>query len=429
MTEIPRDRVLDGTVSLMQDGYRFISKRCERYQTDVFETRLMLEKTLCMRGEEAARLFYDEEKFMRHGAAPTRLQKSLFGEGGVQGLDEEMHRRRKEMFMSVMSPEQIEELVRLTRERWEAALGRWKHLEKVVLFYAARRILTRAVCEWAGVPLGASEVRRRTNDFGAMIDGAGGIGVRHWKSRRARARAEVWIGDIIEDVREGRRTVPEDRPLHAVAWHRDANGERLDRHVAAVEMLNFLRPTVAVARYIAFVALALHDHPQYRDSLQSGADEEIEHFVQEVRRYYPFFPFVAARVKESFAWNGYHFPEGVRTILDLYGTNHDPRIWDEPATFRPERFAEWEDDAFQLIPQGGGDHYHQHRCAGEWITIDLMKEAVRLLTQTMAYEVPQQDLRVPLSRIPAVPNSRFVMQNVRPSGEQIREGQTTTHPQ
>lgn len=235
--------------------------------------------------------------------------------------------------------------------------------------------------------------------------------------------------DLIEDVRQGRRSVPEDRPLHAVAWHRDANGEQIDRHAAAVEVLNFLRPTVAVARYIAFVALALHDHPQYRDSLQSGTDEEIEHFVQEVRRYYPFFPFVAARVRDSFTWNGYHFPEGERTILDLYGTNHDPRIWEEPASFRPERFAEWEDDAFQLIPQGGGDHYHHHRCAGEWITIALMKETVRLLTQSMDYEVPQQDLGVPLSRIPAIPNSRFVIKNVRPRDEQIREGQTTTRPQ
>lgn len=71
--------------------------------------------------------------------------------------------------------------------------------------------------------------------------------------------------------------------------------------------------------------------------------------------------------------------------------------------FRPERFSHWEGSAFTFITQGGGDHYSDHRCAGEWITIALMKTAVRLLTTAMRYDVPEQDLRIELSRIPAIP--------------------------
>src|SRR5215216_5272322 len=107
MAKNPRDKMLDSSLALMLDGYRFITKRCRRYRSDIFETRLMLQRTICMRGEEAARVFYDNDRFKRKGAAPGRLQETLLGRGGVQGLDGDAHRHRKQMFMSLMSPESI----------------------------------------------------------------------------------------------------------------------------------------------------------------------------------------------------------------------------------------------------------------------------------------------------------------------------------
>ena len=42
-----------------------------------------------------------------------------------------------------------------------------------------------------------------------------------------------------------------------------------------------------------------------------------------------------------------------------------------------------------------------------------MKTIARLLTREMRYDVPEQDLTIDLRRMPAVPNSRFVMTNLR----------------
>ncbi len=118
-------------------------------------------------------------------------------------------------------------------------------------------------------------------------------------------------------------------------------------------------------------------------------------------------------MREEFDWRGRRFAEGTWALLDLYGTNHDARIWGDPETFRPERFRQWDGSAFDFIPQGGGDHHRDHRCAGEWITIELVKRAVRLLTGSMSYGLPEQDLRISLSRMPAIPESRFVVSDVR----------------
>jgi len=38
---------------------------------------------------------------------------------------------------------------------------------------------------------------------------------------------------------------------------------------------------------------------------------------------------------------------------------------------------------------------------------------VRLLTTAMQYDVPEQDLRIDLTRLPAIPESGFVISNVR----------------
>ncbi len=80
---------------------------------------------------------------------------------------------------------------------------------------------------------------------------------------------------------------------------------------------------------------------------------------------YPFFPFVAARVRRDFESNGRRFEAGTRTLLDLHGTNHDDRLWTSPYAFEPDRFRAWDGNPHTLIPPGGGDRYSQHRCARE----------------------------------------------------------------
>lgn len=415
MARMPHAGTWDSTLSFLTEGYRFIGNRCERYQSDVFETRVLLQRTICMRGEEAARLFYDSQRFQRQDAAPRRLQTTLLGEGGVQALDGDTHRHRKQMFMSLMTPQRIAHLAALSAEQWRQYGAKWQTMSTVVLFDEVQEMLCRAVCAWAGVPLEEKEVGRRTADLAALIEASGAVGPRHWRGRVARRRSERWIADLIEAVRARRVQAPEESAIQAIAWHRDIHGELLTKKVAAVEMINLLRPTVAVGRFITFTALALHDHSEYRRKLVDQGEPYYEWFVHEVRRFYPFFPAAVARVRNDFEWKGYFFPRGTRALLDLFGTDRDARVWQKPDEFLPERFARWNDSAFNFIPQGGGDHYKDHRCAGEWITVELMKLGLKALTTSIAYDVPDQDLSVSLSRVPTLPKSRFIITNVRPA--------------
>ena len=403
----------DSTLALLNEGYAFIPRRCQRYRSDIFETRLMLTKAICMTGEEAAEVFYEPGRFTRKGALPQTTLRLLQDRGSVQVMDGEAHRWRKRMFMSLMTPEGVKQLVDAMTDEWRARIGKWEGMGEVVLFHEVEEILCRAACGWAGVPLSESESKQRTREFAAMIDGAGSAGPRNWRGLILRQRTERWIRDVIERVRAGELEVADGSAAHVIAWHRDLNGEQLDTKVAAVELINVLRPVVAVARFVTFATLALYEHPECRQALRAGGDDYIGLFVQEVRRFYPFFPFVGGRVLDDFEWRGRRFAKGMWVLLDLYGTNHDTRVWHEPGVFRPERFHRWDGSAFNFIPQGGGAHHDNHRCAGERITIELMKRTMRLLTEEMHYDVPEQDLRIDTSRMPTIPNSRLVISNVR----------------
>jgi fatty-acid peroxygenase len=139
---------------------------------------------------------------------------------------------------------------------------------------------------------------------------------------------------LIEKIRQGILRAPEGSPAYLMAFSPDFDGKPMDTHMAAVELLNLVRPTVAISWYIAFTGLALHEHPEYREMLRTGNTADVECFVHEVRRFYPFAPFLGAKVRTPFEWRGYRFRQGALVLLDVYGTNRDHRQWQRPNSGR-----------------------------------------------------------------------------------------------
>jgi fatty-acid peroxygenase len=234
------------------------------------------------------------------------------------------------------------------------------------------------------------------------------FGSRHWRARRARGRLEARLAGLVEDVRRGDVAVTPGSALDVVTRHREADGQLLDPAVAAVELLNVVRPTVAVCWFVAFAAHALHRWPEHRPPLRGGDTAFTEAFVHEVRRFYPFAPFVGGRAIRDLRWRGEPIPARSLVLLDIYGQDHDAALWPEPYLFDPLRFMDRKIGAYDLIPQGGGDPSTGHRCPGEAITVALL-EALTTRLARLEYEVPAQDLTISLRRVPARPASGFVL--------------------
>lgn len=406
---IPRLHTPDSTANLLREGYLFGSRGFDQLQDDAFRTRLGLRPVVVMRGRDAARFFYEGGRFGRRGVMPDSVTHLLQDEGSVQTLEGAAHFARKHEFLELLGVQGRAALVAAFAEQWQRAAETWAdRMATVELQNAAAGILAAAAMTWAGVPAPQTAASSQGADLIAMIESAGRFGSPNWAARARRRSTERWAGALVAGVRSGSLAVEDAAPLSRVAHMRDADGEPLAPEVAAVELLNLLRPIVAVGRFVVFTALCLRRRPDWAERFAAGDASEVRCFVDETRRFYPFFPFIAGRAQSGCAWHGHRFVAGDLAMLDLYGTNHDERLWSDAGRFLPERFRDWNGDRNTLIPQGGGEYAHGHRCPGEPATVELMADAVMRLS-SLHYDLPEQDLRVSLRRFPAGPQSGFLM--------------------
>lgn len=404
---LPR-AIVDNSLAVLFEGYGWLPSRRARTGNGVVHTRVLGQRTVGLCGPDAARFFYDEDHVRRHTAIPWPLQSTLFGHGAVHTLDGERHRGRKEIFLAAVNARSTAELTESVASAWDDAVASWRPEKPVVLFDEAGRAITRGVCRWAGIPLADADVSRVAGDLVSMVDGFATPGPRHWKARAARRRREAWLSGLVTGVRAGEVAAPAGSVLELVAQHRDVDDEELPPRLAAVELLNVIRPTVAVCWFVAFAGHALHAWPGYRRLLRTGNPAFAEAFAHELRRFYPFAPFVGGRAVRDLTWRGERVPKHAMVLLDLWGQNHDEELWGDPYAFRPERFVGRDMGPFELVPQGAGDPHTNHRCPGEPFTVAILRTlAVRLAA--MDYDVPDQNLAISLHRVPARPRSGFVL--------------------
>ncbi|GAB2487586.1 fatty-acid peroxygenase [Luteococcus sediminum] len=407
-----RDRSLD----LVTQGYLWTTRlraASSDPQADVrLPIRLLGKPALLVNGEKGVDLFYDSERIQRGGAMPSVVGGGLFGEGSVHGLDGEQHTVRKAMFVrAAMNRPRVDNLLADAQQEWAGIIELWRGGEDLSVYDAAVLVYGRSIIRWAGFDVDAETLDHIATTQAEIVDGFAAAGPAMVQMHRDRKKMDAWFTEQVRLARAGEIVVPEGSPFQMVLDHVDADGQPLDDHLAGVEVQNLIRPTIAVARFAAFVAMALAGHPEWRDRVRAETAERgttIEGPVatavaEEVRRHFPFVPLLPSVAKKDFVFEGEQVRKGQRVLLDFYGTNHDENSWDKPGSFDPQRFLDdpshRESDHF--IPQGGKTAETGHRCPGEWIAVGLLALTVAELSE-LAMELPS-DLDWKMTRMPTMP--------------------------
>lgn len=115
MTSIPKESGFDHSLAFLAEGYDFITHRCRQFNSGIFATRLLGKTYYCVRGAEAAAMFYEPDRFTRRGGLPNSVLHLLQDEGSAV-LDSQAHRHRKAMMMSLMGPDRLGEIASLARQ-------------------------------------------------------------------------------------------------------------------------------------------------------------------------------------------------------------------------------------------------------------------------------------------------------------------------
>src|SRR5699024_2053051 len=258
-----------------REGYQFVGRRCDARGVDGFVARLRGRDTLCVRGTDGAELAYGEGRVTRAGAIPAAVRHLLQDDDSVQGLDGAAHQRRRDLFLEVLGPTDTARVVDLVRDRWACAVRDWPIGVTKSLGEVMDRVLAGAALEWTGLPHDRGTVTRLTGELASMVDHAGlldgpsvGSLAGNWRARARRRGTERWVEEQVRALRD-RPPAEMTGPAVRVALHREG-GAALDTATAAVELINLLRPVVAICRFVVFTAMALARHPQWQQPLADG---------------------------------------------------------------------------------------------------------------------------------------------------------------
>lgn len=376
---------------LTQSKLRHAAGLAPDSQTPI-RTRAMFKEATLIRGEGGVDAFYDSTRMKRGGAMPKFIQGPLFGEGAVHTLDGEEHSVRKNQLADVAYvDENVADFGTVVDEELHTLLDEWAAGDHADVHTGAALAYGRAAFRWAGVELPRDEADEKSLQMTQLLDGFGHLGPGHIQARLNRRRLDAWYENLITEARSGTRTATSGTALDAMANLRGVDGELIDAKTAGIELQNLTRPTIAVARFAAFAAVALVENPEWVQRIraeQSGSSflggREAVAFAQEVRRIFPFVPMLPAMATEDTEIMGCPVNKDERVALDFYGTLTDPNHWENPETFDPQRFLDMEgletledyEKIKAFIPQGGAEVRTGHRCPGEKIAVTALAATV-----------------------------------------------------
>ena len=102
---------------------------------------------------------------------------------------------------------------------------------------------------------------------------------------------------------------------------------------------------------------ALGSHPEPEAIVQS---RYLDASASEALRVYPVVAETFRKMRAPVALGPYTVPAGYTVSVSAIGIHHNPAIYPDPNTFRPERFLERKFSPFEYVPFGGGTR----RCLG-----------------------------------------------------------------
>ncbi|HEX3510427.1 MAG TPA: cytochrome P450 [Solirubrobacteraceae bacterium] len=325
----------------------------------------------------------------------------VMGPSSLVTLTGPEHLRQRKLLLPPFHGERMREYEDVIVDATRKDMARWSIGEPMRLQERSRRITLevilravfgvdaehmapmRAAVEGLFVPVNAlmmirialtrPQLGRPTGSFGAALDRLDAL--IYDEIARRRASADLGArGDI----------------LSLLLQARDEDGEEMTDSELRDELVTLLlagHETTATS--VAWAIERLLRHPRVLERLVAEidagvADDYLGAVVHETLRARPVVPIVVRILAQDLALGDRVIPAGTRVAPAIWLTNRNPRIYDRPEEFRPERFLDGAPETFSWIPFGGGIR----RCIGASFAMLEMKLILRTVLSELQPELP-----------------------------------------
>jgi cytochrome P450 len=330
----------------------------------VFAIRIFHAIHVFMLGPDANRfmLVTDREKFRwRDGSLGDLIP--LIGDG-LLTTDGAYHDRAREIMLPVFHRERIAAAAGVMNEEAERALEGWRRGDRVDVYdwtrHVAMRVAMRALFGFdpdrAGVDVAATFERGLSfyeREYWLQV--LRGPGSPFSRLRRVRRTLDgIILGEIARRRRAG--AAGEDI-LGLLIEAEDADGDRFTDEQVRDQILTLLfAGHDTTTSTVAFLFYELARHPEWAERLADerrrvagdgapdaaqlfGEMPELDMAVQETLRLYPPAWIGPRRSEVEFEFGGYRIPEGLPVNYSSWASHRLAKVFPDPHSFRPERFA------------------------------------------------------------------------------------------
>jgi cytochrome P450 len=332
-----------------------------------------------------------------HPGAGARVLEPLVGSNSVILLDEGAHMEQRKLMLPAFHGERMNRLTGLMEEVTATEIAALPIGTPIALHPRMQDLTLKIILRTVfGLDPGAGSdaLRVRLQEMLAFADHPFSLTPPRPGSLLARTaervgpfarfvRRQEEIDEMIFALIAERRAEDADRDdvLAMLLEARHEDGSPMSEQELRDELLTLLvagHETTATSLAWTFARLVRERQVLDRlvEEIDSGEDAYVTATIQETLRARPVLPNAAPRlVAKPVEIGGWSYPPGCSLVANGYLIHHDPEIYPDPYSFRPDRFLDTPPGTYTWIPFGGG----RRRCLGASFAMLEMKVVLRAL--------------------------------------------------
>jgi len=366
-------------------------ERCRRRYGSAFTLRLIASPPIVMISDpqEIKELMTAPPEVLHPGEG-AKVIEPVVGPTSVIVLDEDAHLEQRKLMLPPFHGESLQALSGLIDEYCAEEVSSWSVGEPLALHGRLQRVTLEIILRVV-FGLERGEELHAIRDSLTVMLGTGSRPVEvlwslpalAWTAPARRRRRRMEHADrLIFELVERRRARPEhgDDVLSMLLSASHEDGTPLSDQELRDELVTTLlagHETTASQLAWAFSILARTPELAVRlgEELERGEGEALlKATIQELMRIRPVLPNAEPRVvHEPTRVGARTYPVGVTLFPSAYLLHHDPAIYPDPYTFRPERFIESPPGTYTWLPFGAG----RRRCIGASFAMLEMQAVLR----------------------------------------------------